>query len=80
MYHFNEYEQMNIDRRFISFLKNNITEDKINEDVIEKYRKYASSILQYEWDNFKKEVDKGTKLTFSEKDKTKRDTIDKAID
>jgi hypothetical protein len=47
MYHFNEYEQMNIDRKFIYFLKDNIEENKIDIDFIEKYRKYASSMLQF---------------------------------
>lgn len=79
LYHFNEFEQMNIDKKFISFLKDNVQKDKIDAAFIEKYRKYASSILQYEWDNFKKEVVKGEKLTFGEKDKTRRETIDRAI-
>lgn len=80
IYHFNEFEQMNIDRKFIEFLQKNIDFDKINESFIEQYRRYASAILQYEWDNFKKEVEKGQRLEFDEKEDTKRLTIDRVID
>jgi len=84
LYHFNQHESMGIDNDFIENCLNKLKEkaiakQEITDIEIEKYRVWSAAILQYEWDNFKKECKKGKKLKPNEKEETKKNTINKAL-
>ena len=83
-YHFNQYEGIGIDDAFIEncldkLLEKSIKKQEITQGEIDKYRKWSSAILQYEWQCFKDEISKGRKLTDSEKRKNKDKIIDNVL-
>jgi len=83
-YYLNPYEEMEIDKKFINdcldLLLNKARNNELISPVeIENYRLYSTSIIEYEWINFKKEIKFGKSgATKRKKKQTKKITIDNA--
>jgi len=83
-YHLDQYEAMGIDNAFIENCLDKLLEQtqkkhEATKDEIDKYKKWSSAILKYEWQSFKDEILKGSKLTCEEKMKNKVQIIDAVL-